>query len=197
MKQAINLIALNSEYCSRGRFVAMDFAKKSGFTYFDDQSLLCDLKELDELLKTPEINESITLEIRSIHERLKPAMIKAASLGPCIIHERAAKAVLKEYEGLFTVMIQANDFEQKLLHAHIDPKVKSIQTKVDSIKEEDRSWITDYIYNQDHIRRHYHDTLVTMPWGGRTSYDLILNSDRLSVEQCGDLIKAAVRLSGQ
>lgn len=201
----ISIVCLSSEYCSRGRFIAMDFAKKSGFTYFDDQalcellddnSLFNDLQRLDEKLKNPTINESITQEILSVHERLKPAILKAAELGPCIIHERAAMDVLKDYEGLFTVMIQANDFEQKLLYAHIDPKVSSVQTKVDFIKKEDRAWVTNYIYNQDHIRRHYHDTLVPMPWGGRTTYDLILNSDRLSVEQCGDLLKAAVEGSG-
>ena len=204
--RTISIVCLSSEYCSRGRFIAMNFAKKSGFTYYDDQALCAllddkalfnDLQSLDEKLKTAGINESITQEILSVHERLKPAIIKAAELGPCVIHERAAMAVLKDYEGLFTVMIQANDFEQKLLYAHIDPKVSSVQTKVDFIKEEDRPRVTEYIYNQDHIRRHYHDTLVPKPWGGRTSYDLILNSDRLSVEQCGDLLKAAVELSGQ
>ena len=201
----IKIVCLSSEYCSRGRFIAMDFAKKSGFAYFDDQalcglledkSLFNDLQSLDEKLKTAEISETITQEIHSIHERLKPAIIKAVELGPCVIHERAAITVLKDHEGLFTVMIQANDFEQKLLYAHIDPKVNPIQAKVDFIKEEDRPRVTEYIYNQDHIRRHYHDTLVPMPWGGRTSYDLILNSDRLNVEQCGDLLKAAVELSG-
>ena len=204
--RTISIVCLSSEYCSRGRFIAMDFAKKSGFTYYDDQalcallgdnSLFNDLQSLDEKLKTAEINESITQEILSVYERLKPAIIKAVELGPCVIHERAAMTVLKDHEGLFTVMIQANDFEQKLLYAHIDPKVNPIQAKVDFIKEEDRPRVTEYIYNQDHIRRHYHDTLVPKPWGGRTSYDLILNSDRLSVEQCGDLLKAAVELSGQ
>jgi hypothetical protein len=183
----------------------MDFAKKSGFTYYDDQALCAllddkalfnDLQSLDEKLKTAGINEPITQEIISVHERLKPAIIKAVELGPCVIHERAAMTVLKDHEGLFTVMIQANDFEQKLLYAHIDPKVNPIQAKVDFIKEEDRPRVTEYIYNQDLIRRHYHDTLVPKPWGGRTSYDLILNSDRLSVEQCGDLLKAVVELSG-
>lgn len=202
----ISTVCLSSEYCSRGRFIAMDFAKKSGFTYYDDQalcallddnSLFNDLQSLDEKLKTAEINESITQEILLIHERLNPAIIKAAELGPCVIHERAAMSVLKDYEGLFTVMIQANDFEQKLLYAHIDPKVNPIQAKVDFIKEEDRPWITDYIHNQDHIRRHYHDTLVSMPWGGRTTYDLILNSDRLSVEQCGSVLEAIVKCSTQ
>lgn len=201
----ISIVCLSSEYCSRGRFIAMDFARKSGFTYYDDQALcalledetlLSDLQSLDEKLKSPTINESITQEILLIHERLKPAILRAIELGPCVIHERAAMTVLKDHEGLFTVMIQANDFEQKLLYAHIDPKVNPIQTKVETIKEEDRSRVTNYIYNQDHIRRHYHDTLVPMPWGGRTTYDLILNSDRLSVEQCGDLLKAAVELSG-
>lgn len=206
MNQTIKIIALSSEYCSRGRFIAMNFAKKTGFTYYDDQALcalledkglLCDLQNLDEKLKTAEINTSITQEILLIHERLKPAIIKAAELGPCVIHERAAMAVLKNYEGLFTVMIQANDFEQKLLYAHIDPKVNPIQTKVDFIKEEDRPWVTNYIYNQDHIRRHYHDTLVSKPWGGRTTYDLILNSDRLSVEQCGSLLEAVVAVASK
>ncbi len=201
----ISIVCLSSEYCSRGRFIAMDFAKKSGFTYYDDHALCAlledktlfgDLHELDEKLKTPEIYDSITQEILAIHERLEPAILKASELGPCIIHERAAMAVLNQNEGLFSVMIQANDFEQKLLYAHIDPKVNPIQTKVDFIKEEDRPWVTNYIHNQDHIRRHYHDALVPMPWGGRTTYDLILNSDRLSVEQCGDLLKAAVELSG-
>ena len=205
MNHSIKIIALSSEYCSRGRFIAMDFAKKSTFTYYDDQALcalledkglLSDLQTLDEKLKTDKINDSITQEIHAIQARLIPAIQKAAELGPCIIHERAAMDVLKDHEGLFTVMIQANDFEQKLLYAHIDPKVNSIQKKVDFVKEEDRPWVTNYIYNQDHIRRHYHDTLVPKPWGGRTSYDLILNSDRLSVEQCGDLLKAAVELSG-
>lgn len=205
MNHSIKIIALSSEYCSRGRFIAMDFAKKSGFIYFDDQALCAlledknlfnDLQNLDEKLKSPTINESITQEILLIHERLKPAIIKAVELGPCVIHERAAMAVLKDYEGLFTVMIQANDFEQKLLYAHIDPKVNPIQTKVDFIKKEDRLRVTEYIYNQDHIRRQYHDTLVFKPWGGRTTYDLILNSDRLSVEQCGDILKALVELSG-
>ena len=203
--RTISIVCLSSEYCSRGRFIAMDFAKKSGFTYYDDHALCAlledetlfgDLQELDEKLKSPGINEPITQEIISVHERLKPAIIKAVELGPCVIHERAAMTVLKEHEGLFTVMIQANDFEQKLLYAHIDPKVNPIQAKVDFIKEEDRHRVTEYIYNQDHIRRHYHDTLVPKPWGGRTSYDLILNSDRLSVEQCGDLLKAAVELFG-
>ena len=203
--RTISIVCLSSEYCSRGRFIAMDFAKKSGFTYYDDQALCAllddkalfnDLQSLDEKLKTAGINEPITQEIISVHERLKPAIIKAVELGPCVIHERAAMTVLKDHEGLFTLMIQANDFEQKLLYAHIDPKVNPIQAKVDFIKEEDRPRVTEYIYNQDHIRRHYHNTLVPMPWGGRTTYDLILNSDRLSVEQCGDLLKAAVELSG-
>ncbi len=206
MNSNIKVIALSSEYCSRGRFIAMDFAKKSGFTYYDDQALCAlsnnhtlfnDLQELDEKLKNKIINESITQEIHTIHERLKPVIIKAAELGPCVIHERAAMAALKDHEALFTVMIQANDFEQKLLYAHIDPKVNPIQAKVDFIKEEDRPWITDYIHNQDHIRRHYHDALVSMPWGGRTTYDLILNSDRLSVEQCGSVLEAIVKCSTQ
>ena len=39
MGQTIKFIALNSEYCSRGRFIAMDFTMKSGFAYCDDQAL--------------------------------------------------------------------------------------------------------------------------------------------------------------
>lgn len=202
----ISVVCLGSEYCSRGRFIAMDFAKKSGFTYYDDQALCAllddkalfnDLQSLDEKLKTAGINEPITQEIHAIQARLKPAILKAAELGPCIIHERAAMDVLKDHEDLFTVMIQANDFEQKLLYAHIDPKVNPIQTKVDFIKEEDRPWVTNYIYNQDHIRRHYHDAFVFKPWGGRTTYDLILNSDRLSVEQCGSLLEAVVAVASK
>ena len=55
----ISIVCLSSEYCSRGRFIAMDFAKKSGFTYYDDQALcalledkglLSDLQTLDEKL---------------------------------------------------------------------------------------------------------------------------------------------------
>lgn len=207
MDQAIRIICFSSEYCSRGRFIAMDFAKKSGFNYYDDQALcalleegdvlLKDVHDLDKQLMKSVIDEDISQKIRDIHERLKPAILKAATLGPCVIHERAAMEILKGQEGLFTVMIQANDFDRKLFYAHIDPKRDSIQSKLDHIKDEDIPQITDYIHNQDHIRRHYHNTLVSMPWGGRTTYDLILNSDRLSVEQCGDLLKAVVELSGQ
>ena len=52
----------------------MDFAKKSGFTYYDDQALCAlledktlfhDLQSLDEKLKQAEIHEGITQEIIS------------------------------------------------------------------------------------------------------------------------------------
>lgn len=92
-------------------------------------------------------------------------------------------------------MIQANDFDQKLFYAHTDPKRQSIKSKSDVILEEDKPIITEYIYNQDHIRRHYHNTLSKMAWGDISTYDLILNSDRLSIEQCGSVLKSIVDIS--
>lgn len=201
----INIICISSEYCSRGRYIAMDFVKKSGFKYYDDEALcsllvngdkvLVELNQLDEKLKQPEIDEDTIQSIKNMQDKLKPAILKAAELGHCIIHERAAMEVLRDFNGVFKVMIQANDFDQKLFYALTDPKRQSIKSKSDVILEEDKPIITEYIYNQDHIRRHYHNTLSKMAWGDISTYDLILNSDRLSIEQCGSVLKSILDIS--
>jgi len=205
MSEPITVITLSSEFCSRGRFIAQAFSRLSGFTYYDDQTLLRlldgseklieNLKLLDQELSVNNVSIDTLQRIFTFNAHFIKAINLAVNAGPCIIHERAGSKILGNHPGRLSVMIQANDMELKLRYAHLDPNVNSIQEFVDHVPDEEKERIAKYIHAQDNIRRNYHNALSTKPWDDRRSYDLIINSDCFSIEQCAQFLANLVNLN--
>ncbi len=104
---------------------------------------------------------------------------KLAGQGGCVMVGRCADYLLREYPALLSVFI-CGDFDKRVKRAvevYGLPPEKAART----VRARDKQ-----------RARHYH-FYTDRTWGGREWYDMTLNSSRLGMDVCVDLLAAAAR----
>ncbi len=190
------MIVMDSEYCSMGRWISVIAGHHLKMKLYEGKDLikLADepwltekyLQDFDERIADMTLEEVMADgEIQKVHAALSKAILKAADLGPCIIHERAASEILKDRQDCLKVLLYNTHMEHRIPRALAD-KTYDLQGK-------NHDELVAFIHREDHKRKVYHDAVASNKWGDKESYDLCLDSDILSREKCAEILIAAVK----
>lgn len=184
-------IAMDSEYCSMGRWISAIVGDAMNMKLYEGKDLidLCTeewmsedyLNEFDERLSTMTLAQvKKSPKMQRVHQALTKAIYKAIEKGPCIIHERAAGEILKERDDCLKVLLYNTSLEHKIPRAIAD--------KTYDLEELSHDEIIAFIKSRDHMRKVYRDAVAVTSWGEKTSYDLCLDSDMLGREKCAEIL---------
>ncbi len=94
----------------------------------------------------------------------------------CVIVGRCADYALANHPDCLNIFI----------HADIDDRIKSISKRLDLTENKAR----DLIQKKDKQRSSYYNYYTCKKWGDSRSYDLTLNTSKLTYDQCVDMILA-------
>lgn len=101
---------------------------------------------------------------------------KLADKEPCVIVGRCADYALEDYKDCLNIFI----------HADLDSRIKRISKKMNLPANKAR----EVIQKTDKQRASYYNYYTSKKWGDSKSYDLTLNSSRLDIDGCVDIILA-------
>ena len=155
------IITIARGYGSGGKNIAMGLAKTLGIKYYD--------RELIRLASDQHgINEALFNMQADIIKRL------ADSGKSCIIVGRCAHHILRDYPNVVKVFI----------HADLDHCIENVKEYNGVDDAEARALIARI----DRERAQYHRHFTKMEWNDARNYDICLNTSKVSVEQCIDII---------
>ena len=193
--EKIRIITIGREYASGGRTVGKLISEKLGIPFYNKEILHMaaeklnmsadDVKNADEtaansllysisLMNNPSSASSLPLNDR-IYIEEREVIKSLAEQGPCVIVGRCADSILKEIrDDVLNVFIYA-DSEARAKRA-INEYNESPDSVYASLRKHDKKRSTYYNLN------------TGQKWGAKDNYDLCLNSSKLGIEMCADLI---------
>lgn len=98
-----------------------------------------------------------------------------ADRGSCIIVGRCADYVLRDRKNVLRVFVTASE----------EDRVARIAASCGKGEKECRAWIA----STERKRSSYYNYYTFKTWGAAESYDLCLNSSKLSIEGCADIVE--------
>jgi cytidylate kinase len=193
---------------TNGEKIAKQTAATLGYTFFGEEELvrvshdmgfLSDVKKLDE--KSPSLFERFFSERPRIYlDRLQSVIYEAAKKGNTVFFGRGSQLMLKSFECALHVLVTGSP-ERRIARIMEENHVsKEVAEKIVERSDHDRSGFIRFAYSED--------------WLNPRLYDMILNTDKMSVNSgammvvdaaksdeikaCGiDSVKALGRLSLQ
>ena len=102
-----------------------------------------------------------------------------ASEGDCIFVGRCADYILRDRDDVISVFISAN-FKDRVHRV----------AEYEGISEQEAK---EQINKADKTRAAYYDFYTEKKWGKASSYDICLNSSKISLEQCKEIITLIVK----
>ena len=193
--EKIKIITIGREYASGGRSVGKLISEKLGIPFYDKEILHMaaeklnmsadDVKNADEtaanslLYSISLMNNLSSASSLPLNDRIyieEREVIKSlAEQGPCVIVGRCADSIPKEIrDDVLNVFIYA-DSEARAKRA-INEYNESPDSVYASLRKHDKKRSTYYNLN------------TGQKWGAKDNYDLCLNSSKLGIEMCADLI---------
>ena len=201
---AIKIITISRQFGSGGRTIAKNLAERLGWDYYDKEIIdnvavetgfsrdFVASKGEEAPGKTvfsygfeshgvPGIMNGMTT-----HDYLwtvqRKIILKIAESGkPCVIVGRSADYILREFDGIFNVFIHADmEFRKdRVLNKYGDSEVK----------------IEKRLNEKDKKRSVNHKHFTDLQWGFAPNYDLTLNSSKIGIDKCVDLLEKKVKES--
>lgn len=101
-----------------------------------------------------------------------------ADRGSCIIVGRCADYVLRERENVLSIFVTAT----------MEDRIARLMKGGEKCEKECRAWIA----NTERKRSSYYNYYTFKSWGAAESYDLCLNSSKLGIEGCADIVERFV-----
>ena len=193
--EKIKIITIGREYASGGRSVGKLISEKLGIPFYNKEILHMaaeklnmsadDVKNADEtaanslLYSISLMNNLSSASSLPLNDRIyieEREVIKSlAEQGPCVIVGRCADSILKEIrDDVLNVFIYA-DSEARAKRA-INEYNESPDSVYASLRKHDKKRSTYYNLN------------TGQKWGAKDNYDLCLNSSKIGIEMCADLI---------
>lgn len=105
----------------------------------------------------------------------RSVILELAEKEPCVIVGRCADYILKDVADCFTVFV----------HASIEKRAKRI---VEVYGEKKELSPEKRLLEKDKRRRAYYQFYTDMKWGEATNYNIALDSGKIGIETCVDLI---------
>lgn len=103
---------------------------------------------------------------------------KVASEGPCVIIGRCADFVLKDEKNIVDVFV----------HSDMEHRIKRAVTYYGIAEEKAKEMIT----KTDKRRASYYNYYTGHRWGEANNYEISLNSDRIGIEKCVDILHSYI-----
>jgi cytidylate kinase len=188
----IRAIAINRQYCSGGREIAKLAAKSLGISCYDKELAELTSQKLgvpyEEIVKYEESTMSVLLSpvsfkkgidrkqnmseiVFAAQAEIITALVKQE---PCIIVGRCAEYILKNNVPTLSVFVCAS-METRMQHA-MDCHDISYENAQSVLKKMDKK------------RSDYYKVNTQKDWDSMISYDLCLNSGKLGLQGCADII---------
>lgn len=104
----------------------------------------------------------------------KKVITDLAEAGPCVIVGRCADHILRDVADCLTVFIHASD-EQRA-------------ERIVSVYGQREEAPSQRLHEKDRRRRAYYELYTDTQWGQADNYDLCLDSGRIGIERCVDMI---------
>mgnify|MGYP004599301777 FL=1 len=194
------VITISRQYGSGGREVGQKLAEHYGIPFYDNELITRAAKESGfaeetfaraEDKATNSLLYSLAMGINvygnqdfgfsglSLDDRIflaqSDVIRKVAEEGPCVIVGRCADYVLKEYDNVFNLFVEAGmDFRLKraVESYGIDPKKAG-----------------EVIVKRDKSRANYYNYHVGEKWTNLTNYDLVVRSDLMGIDRAVECVK--------
>lgn len=104
------------------------------------------------------------------------AIKKIAEKESCVIVGRCADYALANNPDVINIFI----------HANLEDRIKLVSKRMDLTENKAR----DLVLKNDKQRSSYYNYYTSKKWGDSRSYDLTLNTSKISIDQCVDMIIA-------
>lgn len=191
------IITISRECGSNGHTIAIKLSKKLNIPCYDKEIISevaehCNVseefvKEAGELYRGGFLNHiegfnnyvypystpSLRDEINSVQVDV---IKKLADKGDCIIIGRGADYILRDYPDTLNIFIKA-DMEYKIHHACKDHNLNPKEAK-------------DILEKRDKARSKHYYYYTGRSWGDIKNYDLVLDSSKLGIDKCVEIIAA-------
>lgn len=189
-----HIITISRQYGSGGRFIGKLLAEKLGIPLYDNELITLAAKksgyseaifENVEKTATHSLLYSLsmfgsTAGVYGLPLSDKVFIIqseiikKVASEGPCVIVGRCADYVLKDDPNVVHVFI----------HSDLEDRIKRAVTYYGLTEDKAKETIT----KTDKRRSSYYNYYTGHRWGDAGNYEISLNSDRIGIENCVDIL---------
>lgn len=196
------IVTIGRQTGSGGRLIAKRLAEELSIPYYDREVLeeaarssgvSRELFEKHDEKKHPSLLYSFAMnnygygvggEELPLGTRMYLAQFEAvksiAVQGSCVLVGRCADYFLRDEKGLVRVFISA-DYDDRLAHT-MESKSLSEKDARELLRKRDKSRAAYYDYNTDG------------KWGHASNYDLCLNSTRIGIDGCVEMIKQFVEM---
>lgn len=192
------IITIAREFGAGGGEIGSEVAKRLKVPYYDKAIILMAAKNsrLDvECIKKWDENVPSTLGFgqslfdfysqplnEEIFEAQKKAIQTLAAQGSCVLVGRNADYILKEYDHVLRVFI----------HAGLEWRVSRMSSKMPQLT---RNKVEIETKKVDKKRKKYCEFYTGREWGKASDFELCLNSERLGIECCVEIIMQTIKNS--
>lgn len=125
-----------------------------------------------------------TISDDAIYRAQTEVIRSIADKGSCVIVGRSADYALRDRDDLISIFI----------HAPMEECVKRIISRGDAISPEQARQIAE---KNNKIRASYYNFYTDKRWGAASSYDLTIDSSRLTVDSIVEIVKRYIELKGK
>lgn len=183
------VITISRQYASGGRTIGKMVAQKLGIPLYDSEIIKDTMKKTGLSEKMVEAAEqrvtnsflfNLAMGVDDAHNQMKQIekaeheiIQEYVKKGPCVIVGRSANFLLNEEDSLNVYIYSdvKNRISYATQHYEIDEKNAKIM-----------------IEKTDHERKMHALSFYNKEWGNKNNYDLLLNSGKLGIEKCVELI---------
>lgn len=183
------VITISRQYASGGRTIGKMVAQKLGISLYDSEIIKDTMKKTGLSEKMVEAAEqrvtnsflfNLAMGIDDAHNQMKQIekaeheiIQEYVKKGPCVIVGRSANFLLNEEDSLNVYIYSdvKNRISYAIQHYEVDEKDAKIM-----------------IEKTDHERKMHALSFYNKEWGNKNNYDLLLNSGKLGIEKCVELI---------
>ena len=182
------IISMTHEMASRGKDVAHQVAEALGLTLVRDE-LISDLVAV-KMQKNKSAIRRYKEGRASLLERIETKRKSLAAYSAGEVYEYATKGnmLIRGWGSTYLLRPVSHAIRVRVC-APFERRVEWLMERLDT---DDESFVKDEIRRSDasrhaNINQWFHET-----WGNPLDYDLVLNTDRVSIESCVELIKLTV-----
>ncbi|MBM4338654.1 MAG: BON domain-containing protein [Deltaproteobacteria bacterium] len=180
-------ITISEMFGTNGEKIAREVAERLNYTFYGEEELfkaaeemgfLLDIKKLDE--KSPALLERFFSEKPKIYlDRLQSVIYEVAKKGNAVFFGRGSQLLLQSFDCAFHVLVTGS----------AEKRVKRVMEE----REAGREVVEKMIHQSDHDKRGFIRFAFDEDWLNPNLYDLIFNTDKLSVDSASKMIVDGAR----
>lgn len=187
------VITISRQYASGGRTIGKMVAQELGIPLYDSEiikdtmkktGLSSDMIEAAEQRVTNSFLFNLAMGVDDAHNQMKQIekaeheiIQEYVKKGPCVIVGRSANFVLEEKDSVNAYIYSSVNDRIKYAVEHYDIDEKQAKLMIEKTDRE---------------RKMHAMSFYGKEWGSKNNYDLLLNSGRLGIEKCVELIVNSV-----